>query len=294
MPQENLETKFDLCSIFKPNAALANVAEDIGKLGKGLAKQEHVNTVGGPGKSLDRNYHYLTENDLNFIAESTSNISVGFVNFFERHDKLWINGRVRSMNLQCDWTLLRCDMSHIDVIDASSIMGKDYIMHGLNSQGKKRLMQLTETYSNLLSLHLSSVQILLTPCSQRPSVYVLPLMSETKFHTHTHRQNYSFVYSNFCLFFFFFLTADKTKGSKLNGSKHYPCSISSYFVLNQVLICYRHSQISKLCHIFKTFVTYLHIIILPCILVTRQQQILKFSLCLLLDQPPYWRQLKFV
>jgi hypothetical protein len=39
-------------------------------------------------------------------------------------------------------------------------------------------------FSNLLSLHPSSVQMISTPCSQTHSVYVLPLMSETKFDTH--------------------------------------------------------------------------------------------------------------
>jgi hypothetical protein len=117
MLQENLGSKFDICSIFKPNAPPANV-EDLGKFGKDLTKQDHIIIVGGPGNSLDRNHHYSIEADLNHTAERTSNINVGFVNLFQRHDKPWVNGKVRSMNLQLDRALMRHDMSHIGVIDA--------------------------------------------------------------------------------------------------------------------------------------------------------------------------------
>jgi hypothetical protein len=49
--------------------------------------------------------------------------------------------------------------------------------------------------SSLLLLHPSSVQIFFSaPCSQMPSVYVLPLTSKAKFGTHAnHEQNYIFV-----------------------------------------------------------------------------------------------------
>jgi hypothetical protein len=65
MLKENLGIKFDIVSIFKPNAPLAKVVEDLGKLGKGLTKQDHIVIVGGPGNSLDRN-HLLSRKGCQF------------------------------------------------------------------------------------------------------------------------------------------------------------------------------------------------------------------------------------
>jgi hypothetical protein len=91
MLQESLGSKFETCSILKPNAHLAKVAKDVRKLGKDLNKQEHTVIVGGAGNRLDINQYYPIYKDLNFIAERTSNTNVGLVNLLRRYDKLWMN-----------------------------------------------------------------------------------------------------------------------------------------------------------------------------------------------------------
>jgi hypothetical protein len=145
MLKENLGTKFYIVSIFKPNAPLAKVVEDLGKLGTGLTKQDHIVIVGGPGNSLDRNHCYSVEKDVNFIAERTANTNVGLVTLFRRHNKPWMNERVRRENLWLDRALMGRDMAHIGVNDTDSFMRDDYTTHGLhlNSQGKRRLTHLT-------------------------------------------------------------------------------------------------------------------------------------------------------
>jgi len=81
MLQENLGAECEITSIFKPNAPLANVVEDLRKLGNRLTKRDHIK-MGGPGKSLDRNYQYSIVKDINFIAEKSNNRNVGFLNLF--------------------------------------------------------------------------------------------------------------------------------------------------------------------------------------------------------------------
>jgi hypothetical protein len=46
------------------------------------------------------------------------------------------------------------------------------------------------------------------------------------------------------------------------------------FLQNRIMICYCRSQ--ELCHVLKTSASYLYLMILPCILVTRQQHTLSF------------------
>jgi hypothetical protein len=102
MLQESLGTKCDLMNIFKSNAPLTNVDEGLRYLGKDLTKEDHFVIVGGPGKSLDRQYHYSIEKDLNFIAKRTSHTDVRLVNLFRRHNKPQSNRKVGSVNVWLD------------------------------------------------------------------------------------------------------------------------------------------------------------------------------------------------
>jgi spore cortex formation protein SpoVR/YcgB (stage V sporulation) len=88
MVQENMETKYDMCSIFKPSDLHANILEDIGNIRKRITKQNHINIVEGPGNRLDRNYHYSIENDVSFITEWSTNNSMGSVYLFEGNDRI--------------------------------------------------------------------------------------------------------------------------------------------------------------------------------------------------------------
>jgi hypothetical protein len=87
--------------------------------------------VEGPGNSLDRHYHYAIEKDLNFIAEGTMKTNVGFVNLLKRHDKPWMDGRVRRVNLRLDQAMIGHDKAHIDTTHAAYFVRDDYTTHGL-------------------------------------------------------------------------------------------------------------------------------------------------------------------
>jgi hypothetical protein len=172
MLKESIGKRFDIVSTVKPNAPSANVLEDLRKLGEDFTKQDHTVIVGGPENSLDRNYNYLLEKDINFIADRIANTNVGFVNLFQRHDKQWMNKRVRSMNLWLDWALMWRDMSHISVINVSSIERDDNTRHGLhlNSRGKKRLTQLIA--ERVMDGHVSSTYIIPVITHDRASPFL--------------------------------------------------------------------------------------------------------------------------
>jgi hypothetical protein len=76
--------------------------EDSGKSGNELTKREHIIIIGGSGKCFYTNFHYCIEKDISSIAESSNDMSVGFVKLFWRRDKLWINKKVKSVNFKLD------------------------------------------------------------------------------------------------------------------------------------------------------------------------------------------------
>jgi hypothetical protein len=76
MLQKHLGSEYEVTSVFKPNALLANVVEDLKNLSKDLTKKDHIAIVRVPEKSLDSNYNYSTEKDLTSIARSTGHTNV--------------------------------------------------------------------------------------------------------------------------------------------------------------------------------------------------------------------------
>jgi hypothetical protein len=67
------------------------------------------------------------------------------VNLLERNDKMWMNGRVRWMNLQPDQALMRM-IAHTGVSDTTSIAWEDYIHYAWPAPKLSRQEQAHTTY----------------------------------------------------------------------------------------------------------------------------------------------------
>jgi hypothetical protein len=81
----------------------------------------------------------------------------------------------------------------------------------------------------------------------------------------TKRKNYNFVYSDFYFF-----------KEQANCSKHYPNSAATYLLPELNLIRHCRSKICELCHILYGSTSYLHVTVLPCIVLMRNQYIFSF------------------
>jgi hypothetical protein len=66
---------------------------------------------------------------------------VGFVNLLKRHDKPWMDGRVRRVNLWLGPAMTGRGMAHTVIIDVPYVMRDDYMTHGLhlNSLGREEV-----------------------------------------------------------------------------------------------------------------------------------------------------------
>jgi hypothetical protein len=54
--------------------------------------------------------------------QRAANTNVGFVNLLKRHDKPWMDGRVRRVNLQLHQAMMECDMADTAISDTASLV----------------------------------------------------------------------------------------------------------------------------------------------------------------------------
>jgi hypothetical protein len=137
------------------------VVGDLGNLSKEFKKQDLIVILRRPRNSLDRNYLYLIGKKHKFIYRRQLILMWDLSNLLVRHDKSWINRRVRRVNLRLDWAMMGRDMPHTAVTDTASIIRENYTSHGphLNSCGKRTLESHCRKYGDNPVISVSSITI---------------------------------------------------------------------------------------------------------------------------------------
>jgi hypothetical protein len=124
---------------------------------------------------------YLSKIHFSIILSPTSRFSHWHHTFWLSYkNPIWI--QLFPMRATC--------LVHLSLIDLILIiLGEE---SKLCSSSKSSFLQPLPLQCSLVQIFFSAL------CSQTPSIYVPPLITETKFHTHTKLQkNYTFEYSNF-------------------------------------------------------------------------------------------------
>lgn len=109
-----------------------------------FTKEDHVSIVQGPGNSLDRDFNYKIEKDLDSISKNIIHNNVSFGGLLKHHDTPHMSKWVRRENLRLECVLWNANRSHIGLTDISSIDRFDQTINGfyLNSSGKEKLVKL--------------------------------------------------------------------------------------------------------------------------------------------------------
>ena len=95
-------------------------------------------------KKSEKKLQWLNWRGQQHYCRRSNNRNAWCLKLFWRHDKPWINWKLKSVNLKRDRAQLECGKSNICVVQTTSFQRDDFTTHGLrlNFRGKKKITRL--------------------------------------------------------------------------------------------------------------------------------------------------------